>query len=156
ETEHAFTPKFAITADATDETNVYASAAKGFRVGGVNNPVPQAICQQDYTTLGISAEPQVYVHDQLWTYELGSKSALLDRSLSIDGDVFYTSWKDIQQQIQLPTCGYAYVSNVGDATIKGAELQLRDKIQPLGGLTIGISGSYENARITQADVGSPA
>jgi iron complex outermembrane recepter protein len=156
ETEHAVTPKFSITVDATDSTNVYASAAKGFRVGGPNNPVPQAICQVDYDTLGIAAEPTKYAHDELWTYELGSKSALLDRSLSLSGDVYYTSWKDIQQQIELPTCGYAYVSNVGDAAIKGAELELRDKVQPLGGVTLGLTASYQNAQITSALPGSPA
>jgi iron complex outermembrane recepter protein len=156
EQEHALTPKASITVDVTSDANVYASAAKGFRVGGVNNPVPAAICQQDYENLGISAEPASYLHDQLWTYEVGSKSTLLDRSLSIDGDVFYTRWSNIQQQIELPLCGYAYVSNVGDAAIKGGELQLRDKVRALGGLTFGLSGSIQNALITQSLSGSPA
>ena len=156
EKEHALTPKFSVAVDATDDVNVYASAAKGFRVGGPNNPVPQALCQGDYNNLGISAEPKSYVHDQLWTYEIGSKSSLADRAISLNVAAYYTTWKDIQQQIELPTCGYAYVSNVGDATIKGGEVEFRDKIAALGGLTIGLSGGVENAQITNVQAGSPA
>ncbi len=154
--DHALTPKISVKFDTTDLTNVYTSAAKGFRVGGVNNPVPQAICAFDYKTLGISPEPSSYSNDHLWTYELGSKSSLLNQTMSVNAAVYETRWNDIQQQIELPFCGYAYVSNVGDAQIRGAEMDLRYKIPQLGGFTVGLSGDIQNARITSASPGSPA
>jgi iron complex outermembrane receptor protein len=154
--DHALTPKASLQFDTSGSSNVYASAAEGFRVGGINNPVPAAICAQDYFNLGISAEPASYVHDSLWTYELGSKAALFNQTLSVTGAVYDTQWKNIQQQIELPLCGYAYVSNVGDAQIRGAELELRYKLPELRGLTLGMNGDVQNAKITSSPVGSPA
>jgi outer membrane receptor protein involved in Fe transport len=142
--------------DTSDTSNVYASASEGFRVGGINNPVPYAICAQDYANLGISAEPASYAHDSLWTYELGSKAALLNQNISLTGALYDTQWKNIQQQIELPLCGYAYVSNVGDAEIRGGELELRYRIPQLDGFTIGLNGDVQNAKITSAPSGSPA
>jgi outer membrane receptor protein involved in Fe transport len=154
--DHALTPKVSLKFDTSTTSNVYASAAEGFRVGGINNPVPYAICEQDYINLGISAEPASYVHDSLWTYELGSKAALLNQSISLTGAIYDTQWKNIQQQIELPLCGYAYVSNVGNAQIRGAEMELRYRIPQVRGFTIGVNGDVQNAKITQAPAGSPA
>jgi iron complex outermembrane recepter protein len=154
--DHALTPKVSLKFDTSSSSNIYASAAEGFRVGGINNPVPYAICEQDYINLGISAEPASYVHDSLWTYELGSKAALFNQSVSVTGAIYDTQWKNIQQQIELPLCGYAYVSNVGDAQIRGAEMELRYKIPELRGLSLGLNGDVQNARITSAPSGSPA
>jgi iron complex outermembrane recepter protein len=154
--DHAITPKFSVKFDTSELTNIYASAAKGFRVGGVNNPVPEAICAYDYKYLGISPEPSSYSNDHLWTYELGAKAALLNQSMSVNTAIYETRWNDIQQQIELPFCGYAYVSNVGDAEIKGAELELRYKIPQLGGFIVGLSGDVQNAKFTSVLPGSPA
>jgi outer membrane receptor protein involved in Fe transport len=154
--DHALTPKVSLKFDTSDTSNVYASASEGFRVGGINNPVPYAICAQDYANLGISAEPASYAHDSLWTYELGSKAALLNQNISLTGALYDTQWKNIQQQIELPLCGYAYVSNVGDAEIRGGELELRYRIPQLDGFTIGLNGDVQNAKITSAPSGSPA
>jgi outer membrane receptor protein involved in Fe transport len=154
--DHALTPKFSLKFDTSASSNVYASAAEGFRVGGINNPVPYAICEQDYINLGISAEPASYVHDSLWTYEVGSKAALFNQSVSVTGALYDTQWKNIQQQIELPLCGYAYVSNVGNAQIRGAEMELRYRIPELKGLTLALNGDVQNAKITSAPSGSPA
>ena len=154
--DHALTPKLSVKFDTSETSNVYASAAEGFRVGGINNPVPYAICANDYKNLGIAPEPQSYAHDKLWTYELGSKATLFNQTFSVDAAIYETKWSDIQQQIELPTCGYAYVSNVGDATIRGAELELRYRIPQLRGLTVGLSGDVQNAKISAASPGSPA
>jgi iron complex outermembrane recepter protein len=154
--DDALTPKVSLKFDISSTSNVYASAAEGFRVGGINNPVPYSICQQDYINLGISAEPAAYAHDSLWTYELGSKAALFEQTLSFTGAIYDTQWKNIQQEIELPLCGYAYVSNVGDAQIRGAEFELHYKIPALRGFTVGLNGDVQNARITAAPPGSPA
>jgi iron complex outermembrane receptor protein len=154
--DHALTPKVSVKFDTTDLSNVYISAAKGFRVGGPNNPVPYDICAADYKTLGIAPEPSAYAHDNLWTYELGSKAAFLNQTVSVNAAAYETRWNAIQQQINLPTCGYAYVSNVGDARIRGAEFELRYKIPQLGGFTVGLSGDVQDAKITSASPGSPA
>jgi iron complex outermembrane receptor protein len=45
---------------------------------------------------------------------------------------------------------------VGNAEIRGGELELRYKIPELDGFTIGLNGDVQNAKITAAPAGSPA
>jgi len=63
-----------------DNTLLYASASKGFKAGGVNlDPA-----------LGNFGPETNFV------YELGFKTELLDNQIRINGDVFYSDYKDIQ------------------------------------------------------------
>ncbi len=42
-------------------------------------------------------------------------------------DVYYIKWKNIQQSIRLPTCSFAFISNLGEATGKGVDLSIVTK-----------------------------
>ncbi len=55
---------------------------------------------------------------------LGSKNRLLGGALTLDANVYYIQWKNIQQSIRLPTCSFAFISNLGEATGKGADLSI--------------------------------
>jgi outer membrane receptor protein involved in Fe transport len=138
---------------------VYASAAKGFRPGGVNSSFSAALCQADLANLGLTQGPTGFNSDKLWTYEAGSKNEFLSGRATLNGAVYYTDWKNIQQTILLPSCGFAFTGNVGAAEIKGAELS--GKFAVTHGLTAGASASYSDATITQtapgvsAQVGQP-
>ena len=96
-----------LTYDVTPESNVYTSASKGFRLGGPTGPItfgPSSVCNGDFQNIGQTTQPTKFDSDNLWTYELGSKNRLDNNHVSLDGAVFYTTWKNIQQQIYLPTC----------------------------------------------------
>ncbi len=147
---YALTPKFSLNYDLTSTTNVYATAAKGYRVGGDNDPVPPGLCGPYYHQLGISSEPPTYGPDKLWSYELGTKSRMLDNSLSIDADVYHIEWQNVQQQITLPVCGFDYISNVGDAESNGFELELHYRVRDVPGLVIGGSGGIQHAVVTSS------
>jgi outer membrane receptor protein involved in Fe transport len=150
---YAYTPKFTLTYDVDPSSNVYASASKGFRLGGPEpSPAPfgpTTVCNGDFTNLGITSDPLKFASDKLWTYEIGSKNRLDDNKLSIDGAGYYTQWSNIQQQIYLPTCGYYVTLNVGDAEIYGGELEASYRVLP--GLTLGATASYQHAAITRTD-----
>jgi outer membrane receptor protein involved in Fe transport len=150
---YAFTPKFTLTYDVDPDSTVYASASKGFRLGGPEpSPAPfgpTTVCNIDFTNLGISTDPLKFASDKLWTYEIGSKNRLDDNRLSLNGSAYYTQWSNIQQQIYLPTCGYYVTLNVGDAEIYGGELEA--SYRPLPGLTLGANASYQHAAISRTD-----
>ena len=143
--DDAATPKFSLMYDLSSRANVYATAAKGYRVGGPNDIIPLAACP---SSGGLSAEPVTYAPDSLWSYELGSKSQLFDNALSINADVYDIQWKNVQQQITLPICGYTYVSNVGDAEAYGFEAEVRYRVPIVPGLMLGFSGNAQHAVIT--------
>ncbi|HJV62371.1 MAG TPA: TonB-dependent receptor, partial [Albitalea sp.] len=95
---HAVTPRFALSWDADPATTVYANIAKGFRLGSANRPVPDtALVRQDIQDLHlpITSPPDSYQPDSLWSYELGTKSRLLDNRLTLNLAVFHIDWKDI-------------------------------------------------------------
>jgi outer membrane receptor protein involved in Fe transport len=150
------TPKFTLTYDLTAQSSVYASAGKGFRLGGATTPNTNAACVAGLEELGYVNAPKSYDPDQLWSYELGSKSLVFDKTLSVNADVYYIDWKKIQQTITIPICGGALNVNVGDATAVGGELEIRYKPPVVSGLTLGANLGAEHAYITsQSDV-SPA
>jgi iron complex outermembrane recepter protein len=144
----ASTPKFTLTYDLTPQSSLYASAAKGFRLGGATTPNTNASCVEGLAELGDKNAPTTYGPDQLWDYEFGTKSLLLNRTLSINADVYYIDWKSIQQSITIPICGGAFNANVGNATAIGTEVEIRFKPPVLTGLTLGINFGSEHSYIT--------
>jgi len=63
--------------------------------------------------------------------------------------VFYTTWKNIQQQIYLPTCGYYFTKNIGDAEIYGGELEA--SVRPMAGLTLAATGTTQRTAVTSTN-----
>jgi len=142
----AFTPKYAVTWEVNPSNTLYSSVAKGFRLGGSNVFVPPTTCGPDLEANGITAGPQTYAPDNLWSYEVGSKSRFLNNRVSVNADVFYVKWKNIQQGVYLPTCAYTYNANAGDAVSKGFEFDIKAK--PMPGLTLAASGGYVKAELS--------
>jgi len=141
-----------LTYDVTPESNVYTSASKGFRLGGPTGPItfgPSSVCNGDFQNIGQTTQPTKFDSDNLWTYELGSKNRLDNNHVSLDGAVFYTTWKNIQQQIYLPTCGYYFTKNIGDAEIYGGELEA--SVRPMAGLTLAATGTIQHTAVTSTN-----
>jgi outer membrane receptor protein involved in Fe transport len=122
--ETPVTPRFGITWQISPEQMVYATAAKGYRIGGANESVfgVQA-CVSDLAKLGLTDVPHSFASDSVWSYELGDKGSFLNNRLRLDGSIFWIDWSGIQQQVYLPTCGYYYTANLGSAVSRGFDIQ---------------------------------
>jgi len=149
----AFTPKFSLSYDLSKDSSVYVSAAKGYRNGGPTGPIPYGglgggVCGSNLASYGLNSGPNKFDSDSLWTYELGSKNRFDGNRLSIDAAVYATDWSHIQQSLYLPTCGYYFTANVGDAKIYGAEFEIN--YRPITQLTLGLSGDVQHAYISSA------
>jgi iron complex outermembrane recepter protein len=142
------TPKGTLTYDLSDDTSLYASAGKGFRLGGATTPNTNSSCLAGLAQLGINSAPTSYGPDQLWSYEFGTKNILFDKTLSVNADVYYITWKNLQQTITIPICGGALNANVGDAEAIGTELEVRYKPTFVRGLTLSANAGGEHAYIT--------
>jgi outer membrane receptor protein involved in Fe transport len=145
-----FTPKFNLAYEPNKNLNVYATIAEGFRNGGINIPIPitgPASCLPYLQAIGYNAEPKTYAPDKVWSYELGEKSQLMNGWLTINGDLYYNQWKQIQQQLPLG-CSYEIEVNAGDAQTYGPELEVAVHLTPE--LTFDLSGTY-----TKADINKP-
>lgn len=144
---YAATPKFSLSYDIDENVTAYATAGKGFRLGGINAPVPAAQCAVDLSAFGIAAAPSTYQPDKLWNYEVGAKGRFFDNQLSINGAAYDIEWDKILLDVPLPTCGFDFFANVGHAESYGFEADILQKVGPA--LTLGLSGDYDHDTFTQ-------
>ena len=161
--ETPITPKFGLSYQADQNNMVYASAAKGFRIGGYNpavglpcgrNPGGAPVPGTSLGTLGLSDRPTLFDSDSVWSYEIGSKNRLFDRRVQVEASAFYIDWKNIQQTVNLAQCGFSFVQNLGTATSKGFDLALQAAITD--DLTLGGSVGYTKAEFSETFFGGPA
>lgn len=153
----ATTPKMSLEYALNESSNLYATIAKGFRLGGPTGPDPvfepngpppatAGTCDSDYSTYGLTGAPKQYQSDWLWSYELGSKGRYFDNKVSINAAVYAINWSNIQQTINLPTCGFLFTTNVGDAKIYGSEFELRALVLPT--LTLSLNAGTTHAYVS--------
>jgi outer membrane receptor protein involved in Fe transport len=136
-------PKFNLSYEFSEDLMVYATAAKGFRPGGGNQPLPNFPPPNAPANFGYTAWPKTYNSDSLWSYEVGEKARFLDRHLIVNASVYYEDWSQIQLE-ELPF-GYPLFDNAGNAKIYGGELELQALLG--GGFTLSASGAYTHATL---------
>ncbi|MDA5193662.1 TonB-dependent receptor domain-containing protein [Govanella unica] len=154
-TETGLNPKIGLNYKISDNNLAFATATKGFRPGGPNRfKFDPNLCRIDLDRLGLTDAPDSFKSDNLWNFELGSKNQFMDGKLTINGALFYTDWKKIQQTIELRNCGFNFTGNVGSAEVKGGEIEVQ--MVPMPGVNIGGSATYTDAKITQSDPGVSA
>ena len=122
---------------------MYATVAKGYRIGGAN-PAIGEFC--DLTPYGLKGVPPQYGADNVWSYELGTKNTFDDRRVLLNASVYYIKWNSIQQNVELP-CGFQFTDNLGAAASRGFDLQTEYKVSDA--LTVGGTFGYTNASYTQ-------
>ena len=126
------TPKFNLAYIPTDDLTVYGTVSKGFRPGGPNSPIPPPC----------PTAPGQFGPDSVWSYELGEKARMINSRVSINGDVYYENWSNIQQEVA-PPCGFKFTTNAGKAKVYGVELEVGVILAP--GLSISQNGGFTHA-----------
>jgi outer membrane receptor protein involved in Fe transport len=152
--EKPITPK-AVFGWQPDRDNLYyVSASKGYRVGGVNVGVG-TICNFDLGSIGVPLGadgnrhvPGQYSSDSLWSYELGGKNTFLDHRLQINSSLFWINWRNIQQNVYLPTCGEQFVANLGQVQSRGGDIDVQ--YRPIEALTTSLTLAYTDAKFTKS------
>ena len=141
-----FTPKVALSWQANPDNMYYVSASKGFRVGGVNAVTnnPNALCQSSLAKDGLTGKlKSTYQPDSLWSYEVGAKNRLFGDRLLLESSAYYINWSNIQQIAPIFGCGFPVTFNLGNAKIKGADLNLQTR--PTKHLKLGLEVGYTDA-----------
>jgi iron complex outermembrane receptor protein len=135
-------PRFVANFRATDNTILFLEAARGFRYGGVNQPVPITFCGEALAADGLKAAPLTYGPDHLWSYSLGEKTTLDDSRVRLNATAFLINWDEVQTEKNL-SCSYSFVENAGTIKSTGAELESAYKVT--SALTLGLNASYTHA-----------
>ena len=136
-------PRVIASYDVTPATQVNAQVSKGFRLGGINDPLNTPICSAaDLATFGDRA---TWEDEELWNYEAGVKSTFLGGRGTFNASAFYMDIRNLQATLTAGTCSSRIIFNVPDARSAGVELELA--AQPTTFFDFALSASVADARL---------
>ena len=136
-------PRLILTYKASDTTNLNAQVSKGFRLGGINDPLNVPLCTpQDLVTFG---GHEAWKDETTWNYELGSKSRIMNGRGSFNLSAFYMDVKDLQATLTAGSCSSRVVFNVPKARSVGGEVEL--SLAPNDHFDFAVSAGFNNSEI---------
>jgi len=132
---NGFTPRVLASYDVNDDVTVNAQVSKGFRLGGVNDPLNTALCNA--SDLDIFGGFQDYGDETLWNYEAGIK--VNKRRVSFNAAAFYTDISNLQVTLDAGSCSSRISFNVPKAHTMGLEAEF--KARPTDNFEFTFAGS---------------
>lgn len=144
--DHPVSPLGGIQYNFTPDAMLFATASKGFRAGGVNEPLNAFACAAPLELYGLTVNdiPKTYSPDEVWSYELGTKLGLLERRMQLNLSAFWINWSNIQSSIPTPPgCNTGWTENGGKAVSRGLDLDLQ--YRPVDALSFELKSEYDDA-----------
>jgi iron complex outermembrane receptor protein len=167
-------PKFDLSYNINKDVLVYATVAKGFRLGGVNQPIPVAAvgnsngvlvaneCSLQAKLLAVTTcnpnillqAPATFSSDSVWNYEIGEKSSFFDRRLIANVSAYYERW--INPQLATNLAGFGITANGANARVVGLEAEFQALLSREW--DVGLNVGYIDSKFTQnsAIIGFPS
>lgn len=138
-----FSGHIGIDWNATDDILLYGKVTRGFKSGGF------------YGGFAFSEEElSSYREEIVWSYEIGLKSELFDRSLRLNAAAYFYDYRDVQgftQSISQQTgTALTKLGNIGDAEHTGAELEIIWLPEFAEGLSMQLALSWLDANISDS------
>ena len=144
-------PRFIASFKANDDLTFNAQAARGFRLGGVNDPLNVNLCSpQDLVTF---SGRESWKDETAWNYELGAKARFAGGKGSINASAYYEDVKDLQVTVTAGTCSSRLIFNVPKSRSVGGELEIA--FTPTDNFDFAASGSYNDSTVRSTIPGTP-
>ena len=135
--------KASLTYEPARDLTTYVTVATGYRTP-VYNARAGSISTVNPNDLVIPAGAG---SDNLTNYELGLKGRWLEGKLTTNVAAYYIDWRNIQVQANRQSDSIQFATNVGRAKSQGLEAEIT--VTPVSGLTFGLNGSLNEAKVTQ-------
>ena len=113
------TPRAEITFQPNPSNMFYAEVAQGFRLGGIN--IGSRIASPTFNN-GRPLTVSNFASDQLWNFEVGSKSSWFDQKLTFNATGFFAIWNNMQADL-IRANGLPVTANVGNVRNYGFEAE---------------------------------
>jgi outer membrane receptor protein involved in Fe transport len=136
---NGFSPRVIATYEVADDIRVNAQASKGFRLGGVNDPLNLPLCTP--ADEAIFGSFQDYDDETLWNYEVGVRGARSGINFAAAG--FYTDISNLQVTLDAGSCSSRIVFNAPEAHTMGVEAEVSAEV--MEGLVFSLNGSIVDA-----------
>jgi iron complex outermembrane recepter protein len=137
-------PRAILSFKATEDLTLNAQVSKGFRLGGINDPLNLPLCSAaDRTTFG---GRDAFGNERVWNYEAGAKLGFAGGRGSLNLAGYYADISNLQVTLDAGTCSSRIVFNADARTI-GSEAELSYQLTRSFGLSIG--ASYNDSEFTK-------
>jgi len=135
-------PRFIARFKATDAISLNGQVSRGFRLGGINDPLNTPICTP--ADLATFSGRDSWKDETAWNYEVGTKAALMGGRASLNVSAFYMDIEDLQLTVTAGSCSSRLVYNV-PAVSQGAEIEFA--AAPSQNFDFAISASFNDAEV---------
>ena len=140
---NGFAPRVIASYKATPTLTFNAQASKGFRLGGINDPLNVPLCTpQDLATF---SGRDSWKNESAWNYEVGAKSQLMNGRASLNVSAFHMDIRDLQLIVTAGSCSSRLVFNVPKAVSQGLEVELT--AAPNRYFDFALSGTFDNSEL---------
>jgi iron complex outermembrane recepter protein len=138
-------PRVIFSVTPQKNTQFTLQVSRGFRLGGINDPLNVTLCTaDDLTTYG---GRQNWKDEKVTNYEIGTKNRFSEGRVTLNGAVFFSKISDLQVIADAGSCSSRIILNA-DAESKGAEMELF--VHPDEHWDVGLSATYVKAEITKS------
>jgi iron complex outermembrane receptor protein len=127
----------------SDSTRLNAQVSKGFRLGGINDPLLTPNCQPS-DLITYSGHP-TWQNETLWNYEVGSKSRIMNNRGAFNVAVFSSDVRNLQATVTAGTCSSRIILNVPRARSTGGEVEF--EAAPNDNFDFAISASHADSKL---------
>ena len=142
-TANGVAPRVILSYDLSDQTILNGQVSKGFRLGGINDPLNVPLCTpEDLATFG---GRETWEDETTWNYEVGTKSRLLNNRGSVNVAVYYMDISDLQATVTAGSCSSRLIFNVPDSRSTGVELDF--EFAPSSNFDFAISTSFNDSKL---------
>ncbi len=134
----------------SDAITLNALASRGFRLGGINDPLNLPLCttQDSITFSGRDS----WKDETAWNYEVGLKSRLAGGRASVNLSAFYMDIRDLQLTVTAGSCSSRLIFNA-DARSQGVELEVT--ASPSENLDFSFAASLNDSELRDSIPGVP-
>ena len=114
-------PRFILSYEASENVRLNAQASRGFRLGGINDPLNVPLCTEE--DLETFSGRESWDDETAWNYEVGVKTQFLGGRGTFNASAFYMDISDLQLVVTAGSCSSRLVFNVPDARSAGIEFE---------------------------------
>jgi iron complex outermembrane receptor protein len=139
---NGFSPRVIGTGEPNRNLSVNIQAAKGFRLGGINDPLNILLCNAEDKVIYTPFQSASYKDETLWNYEAGMKYSR--GPITFNAAAFHTDIRNLQVTVDAGSCSSRLVFNVPKAHTTGVEAEFA--AHPLPGLDLSLAGSYVDSQ----------
>jgi iron complex outermembrane receptor protein len=144
----AWAPRVIVAYEATDDITLNAQVSKGFRLGGINDPLNRPLCTPaDFATFGALSKPS-FKNETVWNYEAGMKARLGGGRGSLTLAGFYADISNLQATIDAGSCSSRVIANVKSAKSTGFDAEFAYRLTD--NFDIAATASYNDAKLTSS------